>query len=327
MVRAALVPLPRLPRPHRRRGPPAAHHHPGAADQEHRRHHRPHPRHRGPAERPHRADRAGRGRRRRLTRRHGRHRPRPRRRGVLRERTAARVRARARQGRRHVAQPVRGPRRPGDVRRLRLHRLRRALRLRHPRAAADRPSGPVQQGRVPPPVQPGRQGRGGRGRPGHRADGQAAAELLLPGADRVRAAAGRGVRGPPRAAVQHPVRHRLRDRDRDDGRRPRRGGPVRHGPGRPGNAAEPAPAAVRPDPDELGGAARAGPPGPSGRTRRRRPRPVRNAGPAPAGRLPARGRHPRRAAAGRAPGRAAGAAAPDPRAVRRPGTGHGGLIS
>src|ERR1700761_8045546 len=197
--------------------------------------------------------------------------------------------------------------------------------VRLARAAAHRPGGPVQQGGVPAAVQLGRKGGRGRGRPGHRADGQAPAELLLSRADRVRAAAGRGVRRPPRAAVRHPVRHRVRRRDRDDGRRAERGRPGRHGPGRPGDPPEPAPAVVRPDPDELGGAARAGPPVAPGRPGRGGPRPVGNAGPAATGRLPARGGHRRRPAAGRASGRAARPAAAGPRAGHRGGTRDRGL--
>jgi hypothetical protein len=49
-----------------------------------------------------------------------------------------------------------------------------------------------------------------RRRPGHRADGKAAAELPLSGTCRLRAAAGRGVRRQPGAALVDPVPDRLR---------------------------------------------------------------------------------------------------------------------
>src|SRR5207244_2654796 len=56
--------------------------------------------------------------------------------------------------------------------------------------------------------------------------------------------------------------HRVRGGDRDPHRRAPRRRAIRHGTGGPRLTAEPPPAAVGPDQDELRRAARAGPPGP-----------------------------------------------------------------
>ena len=213
----------------------------------------------------------------------------------------------------------RRPRRHRHVRRRRYHRLRGALRLRHPRPDARGPSHPVRQGRLPAAVQAGRGADPRRRRPGHRADGQAAAQPLLPGAGGLRAAARGRVRRPPGAARQRALLHRLRGRDRHDDRRLRADRPGQHGPGRPRHPAEPAPAAGQPDPDVLGGAQDGGRArGPGRGPRRRRPRGgARPVGAPPAGHLPARGGDHRRPPPRRAPERAGRAPAAGPPHRRR----------
>ncbi len=130
-----------------------------------------------------------------------------------------------------------------------------------------------------------------RGRARDRVDGAAAAEPPRPAPGRLRAAAGRRVRGPPRALRADPLSDRLRGRDRRPHRRaaPVRTRRARRGPAR--HAPEPPPAAACARRDGLcrarrGRAARR--PGPQRRRRslpatvarrRSRPRPGRRASP------------------------------------------------
>ena len=81
------------------------------------------------------------------------------------------------------------------------------------------PDGPARQGRLPPPLPQRRDRARRRRRPRHRADGPTAAEPPRARAGRLRAAARRGDRRPPRAARADPVQRRLRRRDRDADRR------------------------------------------------------------------------------------------------------------
>ena len=217
-----------------------------------------------------------------------------------------------------MARPICGPRRYRHVRRRRYAGFRRAFHLRHARPAADGAGSPVHQGGLPAPVHQRRASRRRRRRPGHRADRQTPAEPLLPRTHRVRPAAGRRVRRRSGPAAAHPVPDRVRGGDRDPDRRAPRRRAARDGPGGPGLAAEPPPAAVGPDQDELRRVAGAGRPGSRAGARGGRTpdaRPVGSARTRRSGDLPARGRYPGRAASRRAPHRGARASAHGPGAA------------
>ncbi|CAK7287693.1 hypothetical protein SGPA1_50659 [Streptomyces misionensis JCM 4497] len=119
------------------------------------------------------------------------------------------------------------------------------LRHRDRRPAAHRAGRAAGQG----DVRPAARRVGGAGRPGHRADGAPAAEHALAAAGGVRAAAGRGVRGPALAAGAAAVPGGVRGGAGHAGGRPAPGGPGRAGPGGRGGAQAPAPgrAGARPD--------------------------------------------------------------------------------
>lgn len=191
MVRAALVSATGFsgtgPRPGRRNDDwraAAAYHEPGSPGSQRGRDDRRHPRHRRRTQGAYRTAGPGHRDRRGLTRWHRAGGEGARRGGLLGERAHAPVRPSAGQGRRDVAEPVGCPRRHHHVRRRRHHGLPRALRVRDARPAARRPRGPVLQGGLPAALHLGRQVGRRWWRPGHRADGEAAAQPVLPRSSR-----------------------------------------------------------------------------------------------------------------------------------------------
>ena len=100
-------------------------------------------------------------------------------------------------------------------------RLRRPLRVRVARSTARLPGAPLRQGRLQPALAQRCGGRDGGKRPRDRADGEAALQSLLSGADGLRPAARGRAGGAARAALLDPVLHGLRGRDRDADRRAR----------------------------------------------------------------------------------------------------------
>ena len=161
-------------------------------------------------------------------------------------RAPARARPGARQGRRDVARARRDHRRHRRLHRRGLQRRRRVVRARRHRPADLPPRPRAREGRLPPPLSPGRRGADPeRRRARDRADGPPAAQPPRAGAGGLRAAAGGRDRRPQVAAGAPELPGRLRRGDRDAHRRVARGRARRAGPGGPRRAAQPPPAAAR----------------------------------------------------------------------------------